>query len=70
MQESQIQILGFDYLKDLNGIDVDFKEAFAACKKPVNRENNLWKEFMLQDGLLFKNKQLCIPNCLMMENLV
>ena len=25
---------------------------------------------MLQDGLLFKNNQLCIPNCSMRENLV
>ena len=47
MHESQIQILGFEFLKDLYDIDVDFKEAFAACKNLVNRDNNPWKEFML-----------------------
>jgi len=47
MQEIQIQILGFDYLKDLYDIDADFKEAFPTCKNAVNRENNPWKEFML-----------------------
>ena len=70
MKESQIHILGFDYLKDLYDIDVDFKETFAACKNSVNRESSPWKEFILQDGLLFKNNQLCIPNCSMRENLV
>jgi len=70
MQKSQIQILGFDYLKDLYDIDTDFKEAFATCKNPVNRDSSPWKEFMLQDGLLFKNNQLCVLNCSMRENLV
>ena len=54
--------MGFDYLKYLYDIDADFKEAFASCKNSVNRDNSPWKEFMLQDGLLFKNNQLCIPN--------
>ena len=62
--------LGFDYLKYLYDIDADFKEAFASCKNSVNRDNSPWKEFMLQDGLLFKNNKLCIPNCSMRENLV
>ena len=47
MQESQLHILGFDYLKDLYDIDAYFKEAFTVCKNPVNRENSPWKEFML-----------------------
>ena len=51
MQESQIHILGFDYLKDLYDIDADFKEALAVCKNSVNRDSSQWKEFMLQDGL-------------------
>lgn len=70
MQESQLQILGFDYLKDLYDTDADFKQAFVACKNPANRDSSPWKEFMLQDGLLFKSNQLCIPNCSMRENLV
>ena len=57
MQESQIHILGFDYLKDLYDVDADFKESFAACKNSVNRNSSPWKEFMLQEELLFKNNQ-------------
>lgn len=27
-------------------------------------------DYMLQEGLLFKNNQLCIPKCSMRENLI
>ena len=47
MQESQVQVLGFDYLKDLYEVDVDFQEDFKACKNYVNRDISPWKEFML-----------------------
>jgi hypothetical protein len=55
MQESQVQVLGFDYLKDLYETDVDFQNAFEACQNPVNRDNIPWSEFMMQDGLFFRN---------------
>ena len=35
MQESQVKILGFDYLKDLY---TNFQEAFEACKNLVDRD--------------------------------
>jgi len=57
-------------LQDLYDIGANFKEAFASCKNPVNRDNNPWKEFMLQDGLLFNNNELCILNFSMRENFV
>ena len=28
VQESQVQVLGFDFLKDLYNSDIDFKEAY------------------------------------------
>lgn len=34
----------------------------------VDRE--LWTDYMLQDGLLFKNSKLCNPRCSMRENLI
>ena len=30
----------------------------------------MWTEYILQDGLLFKNSKLCIPSCSMRENLI
>ena len=50
--------------------DEDFKKAFEACKTPASQDTSAWLDYMIQDGLLFKNNQLCIPNCSMRENLM
>ena len=34
LQESMIQVLGFEHLKDLYHTNVDFKEAYEACQIP------------------------------------
>ena len=39
-------------------------------KNPAIHNRGKWTEFMIQDGLLFKNSQLCIPNGSMRENLI
>jgi hypothetical protein len=36
----------------------------------VLRDRSPWIDFLIQDGLLFKGNQLCIPDCSMRENLV
>lgn len=58
-----MHIFGFDYLKDLYKDDVDCQDAFEACRNPVSRDRIPWREFMLQDGLLLKKSQVCIPLC-------
>ena len=70
IQENQVQVLGFEYLRDLYETDSDFKSAYRACKNPVEVSRELWTEYMLQDGLLFKNSKLCIPSCSMRENMI
>ena len=70
IQENQVQVLGFEYLKDLYEIDSDFQNAYRSCKNPVEVSRELWTDYMLQDGLLFKNSKLCIPSCSMRENLI
>ena len=60
----------FDSMKKLYEDDADFKEAFEACKNPTERDKIPWLEYIMQDGLLFKGRQLFIPNCLMRENLI
>ena len=70
IQENQVQVLGFEYLKDLYETNSDFQNAYKACKNHVEVSRELWTDYMLQDGLLFKNSKLCIPSCSMRENLI
>ena len=70
MQENQIQGLGFEHLRDLYEADIDFQEAYRACKNPVEVKREPWMEYTLQEGLLFKNGKLCIPKSSMSENLI
>jgi hypothetical protein len=62
--------LGFDNLKEMYRDDPDFKEEYEASKNAVLRDRSQWTEYMIQDGLLFKGNQLCIPKCSMRENLL
>ena len=55
MHESQVEVLGFDFLKDLYGVDSYFHDAFEACRNTVRRDWGPWSEYMLQDGMLLKN---------------
>ncbi|XP_070010568.1 uncharacterized protein [Nicotiana sylvestris] len=55
------KLMGFDQIKGLYANDVDFGKIFADCKlSPFER-------FNLQDGFLFKENKLCIPNCSLRE---
>jgi hypothetical protein len=50
--------------------DPDFKEAYEASENPILRDRSQWKEYMIQDGLLFRGNQLCILKFSMRENLL
>jgi hypothetical protein len=66
----RILILGFDHLKEMYHSDPDFGEAYEACVNRVLKDRSQWVEYLIQDGLLFKGCQLCIPRCSMRENLL
>jgi hypothetical protein len=70
LQEFRVKTLGFENLKDMYAGDIDFGEAYEAAENPVLRDRSPWIDFLIQDGLLFKGNQLCIPDCSMRENLV
>jgi hypothetical protein len=70
MQEFKVKTLGFDDLKEIYRDDPDFKEACEASQNPILRNISQWTEYMIQDGLLFRGNQLCIPKCSMRENLL
>jgi hypothetical protein len=70
MQEFKVKTLGFDNFKEMYRDDPDFKEAYEASENPILRDRSQWIEYMIQDGLLFRGNQLCIPKCSMRENLL
>jgi hypothetical protein len=63
-------MLGFDDLRDMYVDDQDFKEAYEEAENPILMDRSQWVEYMIQEGLLFKGNQLCIPKCSMRENLL
>jgi hypothetical protein len=70
LQEFRVKTSGFENLKDMYAGDADFGEAYEAVVNPVLRDRSPWMDFLIQEGLLFKGNQLCIPDCSMRENLV
>ena len=50
--------------------DVDFKDIYASCENPVSHNRSHLLDYMMQEGLLFKDNKLCIPRCSMRENLI
>eukprot|EP00253_Pinus_taeda_P030068 PITA_30068 len=48
----------------------NFKESYEACQNPLLRDNSSWLDYNMQEGLLFKGGQLCIPEYSMRENLI
>jgi hypothetical protein len=70
MQEFRVKTLGFDNLKEMYRDDPDFKEAYEASENPILRDIIQWTKYMIQDGLLFRGNQLCIPKFSMRENLL
>jgi hypothetical protein len=65
-----VKTLGFDSLKEMYRDDSDFKDAYEACENLVLRDRSQWIEYLIQDKLLFKGNQLCIPKSSMRENLL
>ena len=66
----QVEVVGSNELKILYPNDLDFVEAWKACKEPIAVDRTRWLDYLIQDGMLFKGNQLCIPRSSMRENLI
>jgi hypothetical protein len=56
-----VKTLGFDTLKDMYRDDSDFRDTYEACENLVLRDRSQSFEYLIEDRLLFKGNQLCIP---------
>ena len=63
-------MFGCDELKNLYPQDPDFAKAWKACTEPVTIDRTKWLDYLIQDGMLFKGSQLCIPRSSMREKLI
>ena len=54
VQETNFEVVGFYFLKELYKKDPDFKEAFEACSNPVLTDRSQWLDYFLQEDLLFR----------------
>jgi hypothetical protein len=53
----EVQVLGFKVLKELYKNDPNFRNVWESCSK------SSFNHFLVQEGFLFKNNRLCIPQC-------
>jgi RNase H-fold protein (predicted Holliday junction resolvase) len=53
LTEMQIEVVGFNELKNLYPKDLDFVEAWRACKEPITLDRRRWLDFTIQDDMLF-----------------
>jgi hypothetical protein len=70
LQEFRVKTLGFYDLKNMYRDDPNFKEVYEVTENPILRDRSQWAKYMIQDGLLFRGNQLCIPKGSMRENLL
>ena len=71
MTEMKIEVLGFDDMRDSYGLDLDFSKPQRKCKEPIQDQlTTKWGEYFIQEGMLFKGIQLCIPKGPMRTNLI
>ena len=57
-------------MKEMYNDDPYFKDIYEARESLVSRDRIPWIEYMLQEGLLFKCSQSCIPKCSMRDKLL
>ena len=71
LTKMNVEVLGFDEMKELYDDDPNFYEVWRECRAP-NLTNHMSKydEYFIQEGMLFKGIQLCIPRSSMRVNLI
>ena len=58
------RLLGFEYVKELDGNDSDFAEIYNACGSLA------FGKLYFMDGYLFKENRLCVPASSLRELLI
>jgi hypothetical protein len=65
-----VAVVSLECVKGLYEEDADFAEAWKACKEPWSMDRTPFLDYHIQEGFLFKNQQLCIPQSSLRLNLI
>ena len=60
----QVQVVGFEILKELYGDDPEFSVIWEKC------QGQPYQRFVMQNGFLFRDNRLCIPKCSLRESII
>lgn len=66
----QLESVGIEALKTIYEHGEDFGEIYTSCINLDDKYNVEFSDFLLQERLLFKGVQLCIPRCSMRLNII
>eukprot|EP01018_Ginkgo_biloba_P031861 Gb_04125 [translate_table: standard] len=64
------EVTDFASVKELYETDESFRRAWSYAKNPMSDWGDLFGDYFLQDGYLFKGRQLCIPDSPIRENII
>ena len=71
LTEMIVEVLRIDEMKDLYDVDPIFSEAWRECRAPNLIDHiSKYDEYFIQEGMLFKGIQLCIPRSSMRLDLI
>lgn len=70
VQENKLRSIGVDSFKDLYPDDEDLSNAYEVCKEYQNHFHSEFSDYTLENGLLFKGRQLCVPRGSLRKNLI
>ena len=62
--------MGIEAFKDMYVVDLDFGDIYKVCMEFGERYHADLPNFLIQDILLFKGGQLCVPKCSMRTNII
>ena len=71
LTEMKVEFLGFDEMKEFYDADPNFPEVWRECRAPNLKDHiSKYDEYFIQEGMLFKDIQFCIPRSYMRLNLI
>jgi len=70
LKTMHVEVVNLNCTKYLYEGDADFSIKWKACREPWSIDQTRYLDYHIQEGFLFKNQQLCIPQSSIRLNLI